>query len=394
MTIRDIEVLNLRYEYPDDKRFRYAGGVCTGRLTSLVKVFTDDGIVGLGSVYSHPGLVRSIIEEQLRPLLIGEDPLEVEELWERCYSVTRWYGRKGAAVSALGGVDIALWDIRGKAAGKPIFELLGAQRNRVPAYASALLWKDSVEELQREAERHLANGFQAMKMRLGRRREYDRAALASVREAIGPNNRLMIDGNARYSLEQARSLVDDFKRADVFWLEEPFLPEKPDDFVALRQDLDGIPLSAGENEFGPQGFRELIDGGIVQIVQPDCCRCGGLTAALRIADAAAVRRLRVAPHTWSDAVALSANMHFVAAQSHAITVEMDQTGNPLIEELLTEPLTVVNGEVELPKAPGLGIELDPAVVDRYALDPDEPIPSGNYSDMVFGSGNYTPAPPY
>ncbi len=394
MIITDIEVINLHFEYPADKRFSYAGGTCTGRLTSLVRVYTDSGLVGLGSVYSHPGLVRSIIEDQLRPLLIGEDPLEIDKLWERCYGITRWYGRKGVAVSALGGIDIALWDIRGKAAGKPVFELLGAKRTRVPAYASGLLWKDSVEELQREAERHLANGFRAMKMRLGKDHGYDRAALVAVRKAVGPDVPLMIDGNARYSLDQARGFVDDLKRAGVFWLEEPFLPENPDDFVALRPDLGDIPLAAGENEFGPQGFNELINGGIVQIVQPDCCRCGGLTAALRVAEAAREHGLRVAPHTWSDAVALAANMHFVASQPHAITVEMDQTGNPFIDDLLAEPLTVKEGEIELLLAPGLGIELNADVVKQYTLSPVDPIPAGNYSDMVFGGESYSPAAPY
>ncbi len=394
MIITDIDVINLHFEYSADKRFSYAGGNCTGRLTSLVRVYTDSGLVGLGSVYSHPGLVRSIIEDQLRPLLIGEDPLEIDKLWERCYGITRWYGRKGVAVSALGGIDIALWDIRGKAAGKPVFELLGAERTRVPAYASGLLWKESVEELQREAERHLANGFRAMKMRLGKDHDYDRAALAAVRKTVGPDVRLMIDGNARYSLDQARAFVDDLKRDGVFWLEEPFLPENPDDFVALRPDLGDIPLAAGENEFGPQGFNELINGGIVQIVQPDCCRCGGLTAALRVAEAAREHGLRVAPHTWSDAVALAANMHFVASQPHAITVEMDQTGNPFIDGLLAAPLTVKEGEIELPQAPGLGIELNSDVVEKYTLAPGDPIPAGNYSDMVFGGEYYSPAAPY
>lgn len=394
MIIRDIEVINLHFEYPADKRFNYAGGTCTGRLTTLVKVYTDTDIVGMGSVYSHPGLVRSIIEDQLRPLLIGEDPDRIDELWDRCYGVTRWYGRKGAAVSALGGIDIALWDIRGKVANKPIFELLGAKRSRVPAYASGLLWKDSVDDLQREAERHLSRGFRAMKMRLGKSSEYDRAALKAVREAIGPDTRLMIDGNARYSLEQARELVDDFRSADVFWLEEPFLPENPDDFVALQPDLGSIPLAAGENEFGPQGFRELIDRQVVQIVQPDCCRCGGLTAALRVAKAAGDHGLRLAPHTWSDAVALAANMHLVASQSHAITVEIDQTGNPFIEDLLQQPLQVDAGAVSLPDAPGLGVELDNAAVDRFTCAQQDETPLGNYSDLVFGRDYYDPAPPY
>ena len=125
MRIRDIEVINLRFEYSPDRRFRYAGGLCTGRLTTLIRVRTDSSLVGIGSVYSHPDLVRTIVRGQLRPALVGEDPSHVEELWSRCYSLMRWYGRKGAAMSALGGVDIALWDLRGKEAGQPVWQLLG-----------------------------------------------------------------------------------------------------------------------------------------------------------------------------------------------------------------------------------------------------------------------------
>lgn len=383
MQIQDIEVLNLRFEYPPECRFRYAGGVCTGRVTSLVRVQTDDGLVGLGSVYSHPDLVRTIIEGQLRPLLLGEDPRDVERLWQRCYSLTRWYGRKGVAISALGGVDIALWDLRGKAAGRPVCELLGGGVAKVPAYASGLLWQADADALRREAERHVADGFEAMKMRLGRNPDYDRAALAAVRETIGRERRLMVDGNARYSLDAARAMLPDFRRAAIFWLEEPFPPEDPDSFLALGPDLEGIPLAAGENEFGEQGFRELIDPGVVQIVQPDCCRCGGLTEALRIAARADRAGLRVAPHTWSDAVALAANMHLVAATPHALTVEVDRTGNPFIDDLLTEPLRVRDGMIALPEAPGLGIALDESVVERYAVPSGEPVAAGNYSDMVF-----------
>lgn len=374
--------------------FDFAGGRCGARVSTLVRVFTDDGQTGLGSVYSHPEMVRMVVEDQLRELLIGEDPLDVERLWERCYGVTRWYGRKGAAVSALGGIDMALWDLRGKAAGKPLYQLLGAQRDRVPAYASGLLWKDSTAELAAEARRHVQHGFRAMKMRLARSYAYDSEALRVVREAIGPENRLMIDGNARYPLEQAMRLAPEFQAAGIFWLEEPFLPENPDGFRALRPYLGGIPLAAGENEFGYQGFRELIDGLVVDIVQPDACRCGGITESLRVAGLAAGRGLRVAPHTWSDAVALVANMHVVAALPHAITVEVDQTGNPLIEELLTTTLRLQDGEIALPQGPGLGIELNEAALEKYSLLQGERTPGGNYSDMVFGAEYYGPAGPY
>lgn len=383
MRIRDIEVINLRFEYPPDKQFRYAGGVCTGRVTSLIRVHTDSGLVGLGSVYSHPDLVRLIVEGQLRPALVGEDPSKIEGLWKRCYKLTRWYGRKGAAISALGGIDIALWDLRGKVAGKPISALLGASRSRVPAYASGLLWKRDPSELEEEAKRHVEEGYRAMKMRLGRHWGYDCVALAAVRKTIGREVELMVDGNARYSLDGASWMIPRFREAHIFWLEEPFPPEDPDSFREFRKGLRWIPLAAGENEFGEQGFRELIDPEIVQIVQPDCCRCGGLTPALRIAERAKAKGLQVAPHTWSDAVALVANMHFVAATPHALTVEVDRTGNPFIDDLLTKPLQVEEGTIPVPDGPGLGIELNEEAVARYEVPRDRPIAPGNYSDMIF-----------
>ena len=394
MRIANLEVVNLQFTYPPGQEFQFAGGCCTGRLSSLIRVTTDSGTMGIGSVYSHPALVRAIVEDQLRDILVGEDPLEVESIWEKSYRVTRWYGRKGAAISALGGIDIALWDIRGKVAGKPIYHLLGAYRDAVPAYASGLLWKNDVEELVDEAARHLSNGFRAMKTRLGKNSDYDRAGLKGIREEIGSENRLLVDGNGRYSVDQVRRLVPDFHAADVFWLEEPFVPEDIDSYLSLRPDLGGIPLAAGENDFGIQGFRELMDRKMVDIVQPDCCRAGGITECRRIGEMATRHGFRVATHTWSDAVALVANMHLIASLPTGITVEVDQTGNPLIDDLLLDRLQVIDGEISMPQGPGLGIELNEDIVEKYTLPHGTPVPQGNYADMVFGRQHCAPAGPY
>ena len=392
MRIKGIQVTTLRYEYPPGAGFQFAGGYCNGRLSSLIQVHTDTDLVGIGSVYSHPVLVKKIIEDHLQPLLIGEDPCQVEALWDRCYRLTRWYGRKGVAISALGGLDIALWDIRGKACGKPICELLGKPLSRVKTYASALLWKDDPIQLIAEAKRHLADGFQAMKMRLGRNYEYDHNAVDLVRNAIGPDHQLMIEGNARYNLQQARRIAKEYRERSVYWFEEPFPPEDIDSYLALRPNL-GLRLAAGENEFGLQGFRELVDRGTVDILQPDSSRCGGISECHRIGLLAAKQGLQVATHGWSDAVAVVANMHVVASLPTGLMVEMDRTGNDLVDHLLKDPLRVSNGELHLPARPGLGIELDPAAVKRFALE-DAKIPDGNYSDMVFGRGFYNPAEPY
>ena len=393
MKIDHIEVINLRHEYPVERRFAYAGGTCTGRLSSLILVHTDSGQTGIGSAYSHPGLVTLIVKQQLEPLLRGRDPCEVEFLWDRMYAVTRWYGRKGAAMSALGGLDMAFWDLRGKAASRPVWALLGGQQPSCPAYASALLWKPDIKLLAEEAQGHLAHGFRRMKMRLGRSEDYDTEAVRAVRRAIGPEHDVMADASMRYHVELARRVGKVLEENRVFWFEEPFQPEDIDSYVALRGTV-GVRLAAGENEFGVQGFRELMRAGAVDIVQPDASRCGGISEVWRVAQFAAGKGLEFAPHTWSDAVAVLANAQVVAAMPNSLTVEIDQTGNPMIDDLLIEPLRVQDGLLRLSDRPGLGAELNPAVVEQLRLRDPLTIPDGFYSDMVLGAEGLGPTPPY
>lgn len=391
MKIDRVEAIHLRHEYPNQHGFESSGGITSARLTSLVLVHTDQGEVGIGSIYSHPALVDVVIR-QLDPLLRGRDPRNVEELWEQMYGWTRWYGRKGAAMSALGGVDVALWDLRGKGAGKPVWRLLGGSTPSCPAYASALLW-NTLEGLKDEAQRHLSRGFRRMKMRLGRNLDYDVNAPRAVKREIGPRCDLMCDASMRYTVDIARRVGQELAQIGVFWFEEPFAPEDLDSFSALRGKV-GLPLAAGENEFGLQGFTELVHRQAVDIVQADASRCGGITEVLRVARLADQAALKLAPHSWSDAVAVLANAQVVAATPHALTVEVDQTGNPFIEELLVEPLHIVDGRLQLSERPGLGLELNSAVVDRLRLPNPYQIPNGWYSDMLFGSDWNKPAPPY
>ncbi len=393
MRIEDVEVITLRFDYPSGQGFRYAGGTVTSRVTSLVRIRTDSGLIGLGAAYSHPDLVRIIIEGNLRAHLIGEDPLQIEALWEKMYGLTRWYGRKGAAVSAIGGIDIALWDLRGKAQGQPVYRLLGGKRGVAPAYASGLFWHDDVSALEREAARHRQRGFKRVKMRLGRSEAYDVAAVAAARRGVGADGDVMVDGSHRYTVDVAERMGRVLADHRVFWFEEPFPPEDLDAYVALRPKLT-VPLAAGENECGTQGFREILRAGAIDIAQPDACRTGGITESMRIARMAAEHGVRIAPHTWSDAVALIANAHVVAAIPHGVTVEVDQTGNPSIDELLSEPLRIEDGLLHLPDRPGLGIELNQATVDRLAVPSGQFMLDGNYSDFVFGRQHYSVPPPY
>jgi D-galactarolactone cycloisomerase len=392
MKIDHIEAVNLLFEYAPARRFSYAGGTCTGRVTTLVFVHTDTGHTGVGSAYSHPGLVKLVIEGQLSPPLLGQDPLQVESLWRRMYGLTRWYGRKGAAMSALGALDTAFWDLRGQALGKPVLALLGGSRPACPAYASALLWKDNVKQLAAEAEAHLGRGFRRMKLRMGRSEEYDVAAVEAVRSSIGPDNDLMVDASMRYNVPLARRIGRALEANRVFWYEEPFTPEDIDSYAALRGSVD-VRIAAGENEFGEQGFRELVRAGAVDIVQPDASRCGGISEVDRVARLAAEAGLSFAPHTWSDAVAVIANAHVVAAHANGLTVEVDQTGNPFIDELLEQPLRIADGLLSLGDEPGLGIHINRSVIDRYRMAGFQP-PDGFYSDMAFGKDAFAPSPPY
>ena len=392
MKIESIEAFHLRHEYPAEDQFSYAGGKCTARLTTLVRVRTDTGHTGWGAAYTHPSIAELVITHQLTPLLIGEDPREVEELWERMYRITRWYGRKGPAMTALGALDTAFWDLRAQSLGKPLWQVLGAEQGRCPAYASALLWK-SPSALAEEAAALIDRGFRRVKMRLGMGEEEDLVAVRHVRKAIGDTNDVLVDASMRYNVPLAARIAKRLEELGVFWFEEPFQPEDIDSYVALKGKIN-VRLAAGENEFGFQGFRELIRAGALDIVQPDVSRLGGLTEALRVAELAKAEGLEVATHSWSDAIAIVANAHFMASLPHGLTVEVDQTNNPFVDDLLAEPIQIRDGMLELGNRPGLGVEVNEEVLSRLRMADPLAIPDGSYSDMLFGRQHYTPAGPY
>jgi D-galactarolactone cycloisomerase len=390
--ISSIEVTNLRYDYDEADRFTCAEGTTGSRVTSIVRVSTDSGLSGVGSAYSHPDLVRLVVMGHLAPLLFGCDASDVEGLWDRMYSLTRWYGRKGAAISALGAVDVALWDIRGKATGQPVYRLLGGADTSIDAYASGLLWQDDLELLAKEATSYVEAGFSLMKMRLGRDRDYDRQAVEVVLSALNGQAQLAVDGTHRYSLSSAVEFGHFLSERGVKWFEEPFPPEDVDSYVSLRAQVD-IPIAAGENEFGVQGFQELFRAGAIDIAQPDVSRTGGITEGIRIAQLAAEHGVRLVTHTWSDVVALVANAHLVSASETGWAVEVDTTGTPFIEELAVSGSPLVRGRIKLPHGNGLGLELREDVVAALAVPEDATVRDGNYADLVFGSQAYDVVPP-
>ena len=380
-----VECIHLRFACDMERTFQTPAGPVHARFTTLIRLRTDDGLEGIGSAYAHPGVVQASVDH-LAPFVIGFDVEASEQTHTRLHGISRWYGRKGAAVAAISGIDTALWDLRGKMAGQPLWKLLGGSSSRAPAYASGNLYS-SPEAVAEGAARAIARGFTRVKMRIGWSWDYDCAAMRAARAAIGPDADLMIDGTHRFTLDQAIRTVPVLGEVRAFWFEEPFSPDDLESYVALRPHANaaGVPLAGGENEFAFHGFRELIRSGAVDIVQCDASRAGGVTELLRIAPLAAEHGVQVAPHTWCDIVAVTANAHVVAALPNGLTCEVDQTGNRFIEEL-AGPLKISGGYLDLGGGPGLGLTLDEELIRELRVEDPYHLPPGNYCDIVVGRG--------
>ncbi len=343
----------------------------------LVRVHTDEGIVGLGEVDSSPYVAKAIIEAPashkiasgLEALLIGENPLEVGRLWEKMYRGTIYFGRRGAALHAISGVEIALWDIAGKAMGKPIHALLGgARRDRVKAYASTLM-PDTPEEAARVTAAQREAGFGATKLGwgpLGQSAELDVALVKAARQAVGDDFDLMIDIGLGWT--SVRDGIDRARRMEEFhpyWIEEPFYPDDYDKYARLAASTI-TPIAGGEEETTVADFERLIERGGVEIVQPDVTRAGGISECLRIADMARRRGRRCVPHAWSTGIIKAATLHVLAAMEEAEYMEYCVQTTPLNRELVREQFPLADGFVAIPQAPGLGVEIDEDALRRFA----------------------------
>jgi L-alanine-DL-glutamate epimerase-like enolase superfamily enzyme len=372
---------------PVDPPYASAAGVQAWRGGLLVEVETDNGIVGIGEAGFGGGATAGVIEKDLTPLLVGEDPLLIEGLWQKMFARTRQYGRRGIVMNAISGIDIALWDIAGKVAKMPVYKLLGACRDRVEAYASGGFYQEgkSAADLAGEAEGYRARGFRGMKMKVGRNPstqthlrqligqaefcevepEEDLARVAAVRKALGPQAKLMVDVNCAWSPAVAIEIGRAMEPYKLYWIEEPVATDDIDGSARVADAL-ATPIAGYETEVGLFGFRQLIDRGAVDIVQPDIAWSGGFSEGRRIAAYAQAHHRMVAPHAFAGAVLLVASLHFAAAIPNGLLLEWDQNPNALRDELLKEPLRLEpDGTVKLPERPGLGIELDHAALERY-----------------------------
>lgn len=344
----------------------------------IVEIQTDEGIVGIGEAHTMPLALKAIIEAPvsqygvrgLREIVVGENPLEVEPIWERMWAFAgEILGRRGLIMHAMSAIDIALWDVKGKALGKPISAMIGpVLRDKIDVYASDLMPSDEVKAIE-HASRHIAAGFRAVKFgwgNVGADVSKDVERMARLRATFGTDVDLMLDVGVPLPFQDALSLARRLEELQVFFLEEPLGAE---DHAGYRELVGStnLRIAAGEKETGLAGFRELITRANLPVIQPDVARVGGISEAVRIARLAAQFEVEVIPHCWSTDILVAASLHLLAGLEHAPFLEMNVTENPLRTTLTHPHFEQSEGKLTVPTLPGLGVELDRDVMEKFKV---------------------------
>jgi L-rhamnonate dehydratase len=344
--------------------------------TLLVRIKTDAGIEGIGEVDSSPQVAKAIIEAPvshtlvrgLREVLVGADPLETEVLWHRMYEATVFMGRRAAVIHTMAGVDLALWDIKGKALGQPVYKLLGgAFHEKIRAYASILFgW--TPKETEEIGKRWTGEGFTAVKFGwepLGKDEKSDIALVAAARRGIGDEAMLMVDAGCPWDARTAMRRERQFREFNLTWLEEPLHPDDLAGYAKLSAASE-TPIAAGEGEATREEFLRLMDTGGVDIVQIDPARVG-LTETMKIVSLARDRHRRVVNHSYKTRINIAASLHFLAVVPDAFVLEYCVEDSPLLNELTPERFALDDGFVAVPQEPGLGVTINEAIVDKYRV---------------------------
>lgn len=361
MRVQSVQTYELRY--PVQRKFANSTTWNRARTAGVVEVITDDGLTGWGEGVRAPpaGVLAG---------LIGRDPFDAGP-------IGRELAAAGASMAQVSGVDIALFDLMGQAVERPCHQLLGgAVRERVPAYASGLfLWSESepVHGVGAEAAGYAEAGFPAVKMKIGHGPRNDAARVAAVRQAIGSDVLLAVDANCAYDRSTALESIRSITEHDIYWYEEPVLPTEVQAYREIREG-SGLRIAGGEALEGLSAFRDLISGRALDIVQPDISIAGGFTVCRKVEALATAHGVQVLPHMWGTSIRLAATLHWQATIPDApglfpepCLLEFDMTENALRTELATEPFHLVDGAVAVPTGPGLGIEIDREVLERYTV---------------------------
>jgi L-alanine-DL-glutamate epimerase-like enolase superfamily enzyme len=330
----------------------------------VVRVVTDEGLVGTGEAFAYgaPTAVCAVIDESLAPLLIGQDPRRIEALVDLMHRGTMIYGRRGLAMFAISGVEIALWDLLGRSLDAPVWALLGgATRARLPAYASLMRYA-SPADVAAACRHFVAQGFRMLKLH-----QTDVESVRAAREAVGPDVQLMLDTNCPWDPPRAIAMARALAPYHLTWLEEPVWP--PEDYEGLARVASAVdtPIALGENESTAFGFREIIERRAGQILQPSITKVGGISEFRKIAALAHAANLTVVPHSFYFGPGLAATLHVAATLGGTAPIEFP-TGE-LETPLLTRPIAARDGWVDVPTGPGLGVDINEEAIRRHPYSP-------------------------
>jgi len=385
MKITEIKSHVLQYDL--DKPLGYSQQYFTKRTAHIVEVCTDEGITGWGECFGAGNVAfanKAIVERVIQPMVLGMDPLDRDVIWHKVYNLLRDHGQKGMAVQSLSGVDIALWDIAGKAYNQPIHKLIGgASRQRLNVYGYAMMLQQ-VDDLPaifaEEAAEIERKGFTATKMKIGLGIKDDIALVEAVRGAVSADMQVFVDANHCYTATEAFQVGRAMEDMDIGWFEEPVAPEDVDGYKRLTDGLK-LPIAGGECEFTRWGWRHLLERRCLDIAQPEVCALGGISEYLRVVALAHTHFTPVVNHVWGSAISVATNMHLLAwlpdlpGGAHPVQplLEFDTTPNLFRDELITEPLQIQaqvkesGGSVAIPNGPGLGIEVDRDFLARFEV---------------------------
>ncbi|WP_431773692.1 mandelate racemase/muconate lactonizing enzyme family protein [Streptomyces cucumeris] len=341
-----------------------------GQYATLVKVHAEDGRVGIGEAYGLPSpeVTATVVAEVLAPLLVGQDGMATTAVWERLYRGQAAGGHnRGFYLEALAGIDLALWDLRGKVAGQPVHRLLGGPvRERVSCYASPVALHADPADSARQAMGFVESGFTALKVKIGRGVRTDRAHLTAVREAVGDGITLLTDANCAYDLDEATRVGAVLRDLDISWYEEPLQVDDLANLAELRRRT-GLTLVNGETHFTRFDLRDSLTHRAIDVFMPNVARSGGITEATRLSALASAFHVDIAPHGVGSGVSLCAALQLCAATPNLRTYEYNRLPNPIREAILRNPPEFRDGALTVPQGPGLGFELDEAAVDRYTV---------------------------
>ncbi|MGI9392184.1 MAG: mandelate racemase/muconate lactonizing enzyme family protein, partial [Parvibaculales bacterium] len=349
----------------------------------LVEIISDGGISGWGESYGMAPVTQKAISDFYAPLLIGEDPLSIDVLWHKMWQSSLDFARKGVMMAAMSGRDMALGDLKGKALGRSISNLMGgAARQIVPCYITGMYFQDIPEDkllktLTTEAQTHAAKGYQALKIKIGKNPAFDEKLIKAVRKAL-PKMTLMADSNHAYDLAEATRIGRVLEEHNYHWFEEPLSPEASHLYRQLHARLD-IAIAGGECEQTRYGFRDMLEAGGTDILQPDLAFCGGISEALKIRSLASAHGKQVIPHIWGSHLNLAAAAHFLAT-SHSepgriepqpLLLEYDNSQNPLHDIAYKKDMEISPEGATIPTAAGLGVEIDEGGIKKLTIEKTE-----------------------